>query len=122
MYNFFLARKQSIVTPWFVFSVQKFLYVRRRIKDNPMEVKYRSLREREYKTVLDPGFQRREFRIPDTGFQSLTVELGFWIPNVSGIPDSFSCISDSTALDSRPHKQNFRRFWIPQAKISRVMT
>ena len=122
MYNFFLARKQSIVTPWFVFSVQKFLYVRRRIKDNPMEVKYRSLREREYKTVLDPGFQRREFRIPDTGFQSLTVELGFWIPIVSGIPDSFSCISDSTALDSRSHKQNFRRFWIPQAKISRVMT
>ena len=25
------------------------------------------------------------FRIPDTGFQSLSEELGFWIPIVSGI-------------------------------------
>ena len=30
---------------------------------------------------------RRGFRIPDTGFQSLSVELGFWIPIVSGIPN-----------------------------------
>ena len=29
---------------------------------------------------------RRGFRIPDTGFQSLSVELGFWIPIVSRIP------------------------------------
>ena len=28
---------------------------------------------------------RSGFRIPDTGFQSLSEELGFWIPIVSGI-------------------------------------
>ena len=35
------------------------------------------------------------FQIPGTGFQSLSVELGFWIPIVSGIPDSMNCIPDS---------------------------
>ena len=41
------------------------------------------------------------FWIPGTGFQSLSVERGFWIPIVSGIPDSLSCIPDSTkAQDS----------------------
>ena len=37
----------------------------------------------------------RGFRIPGTGFQSSffqSVELGFWIPVVSGIPDSLNCI------------------------------
>ena len=29
------------------------------------------------------------------------MELRFWIPIVSGIPDSLSCISDSKAQDSR---------------------
>ena len=32
------------------------------------------------------------FRIPDIGFQSLSVELGLWIPIFCGIPDSLSCI------------------------------
>ena len=50
---------------------------------------------------------RRGFRIPDTGFQYLSVELGFRIPFVSGIPDSFSCIPDSKTQDSGFHKQNF---------------
>ena len=31
----------------------------------------------------------------DSGFQYLSVELGFWIPIVSGIPDSLSCSPDS---------------------------
>ena len=31
---------------------------------------------------------RRGFRIPRTGFQSLSVGLGFWIPIVSGIQNS----------------------------------
>ena len=39
-------------------------------------------------------------RFPGTGFQSLTVELGFRIAIVSGIPDSLSCIPDSKAQDS----------------------
>ena len=70
---------------------------------------------RESKTVLDSGF-----RIPGTGFQYLSVELGFWIPIVSGIPDSFSCIPDSKTQDSRFHRQNFPGFRIPQTKISRI--
>ena len=47
------------------------------------------------------------FRIPGTGFQYLSVELGFWIPIGSGIPDSLSCIPDSKTQDSTFHKQNF---------------
>ena len=51
----------------------------------------------------------------DSGFQVLvldfqSVELGFWIAIVSGIPDSLSCILDSNAQDSE----------IPQTKISRI--
>ena len=38
------------------------------------------------------------------------MELGFRIPIVSGIPDSFSCIPDSTAQDSKVHQQKFPRF------------
>ena len=43
---------------------------------------------------------RRGFRILGTGFQYLSVELGFWIPIVSGIPDS-------KAQDSGFHKLKF---------------
>ena len=39
------------------------------------------------------------FRIPDTGFQFLSVELGFCISIVCGIPDSLGCIPDSIAQD-----------------------
>ena len=62
--------------------------------------------------------------IEDSGFQYLSVELGFWIPIVTGIPDSFRCILDSVNLrivdsiikifpDSRFHKQTFPRFQNP---------
>ena len=47
------------------------------------------------------------FRIPGTGFQYLSVELGFWIAMISGIPDSLSCIPDSKTQDSGFHKQNY---------------
>ena len=40
------------------------------------------------RTVLDSGLHAR-FCIPGTGFHSLSVELGFWIPIVCGIPDFF---------------------------------
>jgi len=56
----------------------------------------------------------------DSKFQSLSVERGFWIPIVSGIPDSLSCIPDSKAQESGLHKQNFPRFRIPQVKISQI--
>ena len=75
---------------------------------------------RESKTVLDSGFHA-----VDSGFQlldsrSYTVELGFRIPIVRGIPDSDSCIPDSKAQDSGFHKQKFPRFRILHAKISRI--
>ena len=53
-------------------------------------------------------------------FQSLSVERGFWIPIVSGIADSLSCIPDSKAQESGLHKQNFLRFRIPQGKIFQI--
>ena len=54
---------------------------------------------RESKTVLDSGFHT-----VDSGFQYLSLELGFWIPVVSGILDSLSCIPDSKDQDSGFHK------------------
>ena len=54
-----------------------------------------------------------EFWIPVTWFQSLSVELGFWIPILSRIP---SCIPDSNVQDSGFHKQNFPAFPISQEK------
>ena len=61
---------------------------------------------------------RRGFQIPGTGFQSLSVELGFWIPIVSGIPDSMSCIPDSKTRDSGFHKQNFSGFRVPLSGVN----
>ena len=60
----------------------------------------RSSYVRESKTVLDSRFHPW---IADsmTGFRILSsVELGFWIPIVSVIPKSLSCIPDSKAQDS----------------------
>ena len=58
--------------------------------------------KREFKKVLDSGF-----RIPDTEFLSLSVELGFRDLIVRGIPDPISCIPDYGAEDCGFHKQNF---------------
>ena len=57
----------------------------------------------------------RGFRIPGTGF--LSVELRFWIPIVSGIPDSLSCIPDSKAQDYGFHKQKFLGFRNPDFRF-----
>ena len=66
-------------------------------------LKARSRHVRESKTILDS-----KPWIPD----SLSVELGFRIPIVSGfIPDSLSCIQDSKAQDSGFHSKNFK-CWI----------
>lgn len=49
-------------------------------------------------------------RIPDSCRLFISVfvsELGFWIPTVSGIPDSLSCIPDSKAQEIGFHKQKF---------------
>ena len=75
---------------------------------------------RESKTLLDSGFHAvdSEFHLLD--FRSFSVELGFRIRIVSGIPDSYTCIPDSKAQDSGFHKQKFPRFRIPNANISRI--
>ena len=52
---------------------------------------------------------RRGFWILSTGFHTLSVELGFRIPIVSGIPYSLTCIQDSTS--------KIPQFRIPRAKI-----
>ena len=57
------------------------------------------------------------FRIPGAGFQSFSVELRFWIPFASRIPDSLSYILDSKAQDSGFNEQNFPEVWILLAKI-----
>ena len=44
-----------------------------------------------------------ELQAVDSGFQFLSEELGFWIPIVSGIPES-------KAEEFGFHKQNFSRF------------
>ena len=63
-------------------------------------------------------------RISGTGFQSFSVELGFWIPIFSGIPEFFffSCISDSKDRISEFHKQNFPGFRIPESLTLGEMT
>ena len=56
------------------------------------------------------------FWIPRSGFRisgTLSVELGFRIPVVRGIPDSLSCNPDCKVQDSGLHKQEFPGFWIP---------
>ena len=62
---------------------------------------------------MDSGFHLLDSR-------SFSVELGFRIRIVSGIPDSYTCIPDSKAQDSGFHKQKSPRFRIPNAKISRI--
>ena len=65
------------------------------------------------KTVKRSIQDSLRFWIPDTGFQSLSVELGFWIPIVSWILDSLNCSPDSKAQDSWFHKQEFLTFRNP---------
>ena len=57
------------------------------------------------------------FWIPGTGFQSLSVELGFWISVINGIRDFLSCIPDSKAQDSTFHEQNFSDLGFHRQKI-----
>ena len=58
--------------------------------------------------------------IPGTGFRTLSVEFGFQIPIVNGIPDSSSRIPDFKASDTGFLKKKFPRFRNPQVKISRI--
>jgi len=56
--------------------------------------------------------------IQRTGFQYLTVQLGFWIPIVRAIPDSKTQDSEfhkQNFPDSGFHKQKFPRFQNPDS-------
>ena len=54
---------------------------------------------------LGSWIPHRGFQIAGTGFQSLSVELGFLIPLSCENPES--CIADSKAQDSGFYKQKF---------------
>ena len=60
---------------------------------------------------LGSRIARHGSRIPGTGFQSFSVELGYWIAIVNGIPEFLH----SNAQDSEFHKQIFHGFWIPHS-------
>ena len=68
----------------------------------------RSPQVRESETIFDSGFQ-------SLGSRFLSLELGFRIPIVTGIPDSLSCIPDSKAQNSRFQKQKFLWFRNPNS-------
>ena len=57
-----------------------------------------------------------EFQVLD----SLSLELGFRIPVVTGISDSLTCIPDSKAQESGSHNSNFPDSKFQQPKISRI--
>ena len=67
---------------------------------------------KESKKVLDSAFHALKFRIPGTGSQSLSVELGLWIAIVCGVLDSkaqdFGFHKQFFFKDFGFHKQNFR--------------
>ena len=65
---------------------------------------------REFKTVLDSGFRAMDF-----GFQSLLVEIGFWIPFARGfwIPRAELWIP-KPRINSGFHKHNFHGFQISE--------
>ena len=54
---------------------------------------------RESKTVLDSGLHALDSKFQLLDSRSFSVERGSWIPIVSGIRDSYSCIPDSKSQD-----------------------
>ena len=70
---------------------------------------------RESKTLLDSGFHAVDsgFHLLDS--RSFSVELGFRIRIVSGIPDSYTCIPDFKAQNSGFQMQKFPGFWNPDS-------
>ena len=67
---------------------------------------------REPKTVLDSGLHA-----VDSGFQLLD-SSGIWIPILSRIPDSLSCIPDCKALGSKFLKEKCS--WILESKSKNI--
>ena len=58
--------------------------------------------------------------MPDSGFQTLSVQHGFRITIVKWNPESLSCFPNFNAHDSGIQNQTFPGFRIRQAKISRI--
>ena len=57
----------------------------------------------------------------NSGFPSLSVAPVSWIPFLSGIPDSLSCIPYSKAHDSGFHRKNFQNSRIPVPFMGKTM-
>ena len=73
---------------------------------------YMSTHARESKTVMDSGFRLLDSR----SFSG----LGFQIPVVSKMPDSYSCIPEWKAQDSGFHKQKISKIPDTTCKNSRI--
>ena len=77
-----------------------------------------SAMSRESMTVWDSRFQAvTDFRIPGTGFQSLSLELEFWILIVTGFLKLYSGLQSP---GFRIPQAKFSGFRIPQAKVFRI--
>ena len=73
---------------------------------------------RESMTVWDSRFHAvTDFRIPGTRFQSLSLELGFWVLIVSGFLKLYSRLQSP---GFRISQVKFSGFRIPRAKIFRI--
>ena len=64
------------------------------------------------KTLLDSGFHAIDPVFQYWIADSLSVEFGFRIPIVGGIPDSLSCITDSKDQNSGLHSKHLMDSWI----------
>ena len=75
---------------------------------------------RESKAVLDSGFHDVDSWFQVLNSDSLSVELGFRIPIVSGfwIPWTVFPVPKPRTQDSGTHKQKFPWYWITEAKLS----
>ena len=96
---------------------------------NQRRVDYFTLRKnqnrphtREFKTVLDAGLHTMDsgFSVQILDSRSLSVELGFRIPLISGISGSQSCIPESKAQDFVFQEKKFPGLRISQTNIFRI--
>lgn len=72
---------------------------------------------RESKTLFDSGFHISDSR--NWILEFFSVELGFQIPIINGIPDFFKCIPGSKAQDSGFHDLNFPDYGFHRQKFIR---
>ena len=102
LFAFFIKKKKNSL-PYFL--SRKREYTTERITSD--------CQIRKSKTVLDCRFQATDSWLQGLDSRFLSVELGFRIPIVTGIPDSLSCIPDTT--ESQDSRFTRKHFWIPDS-------